>query len=97
MSGASLILERACMPMAHFFPWGHTKNGCTVPPWHTKNSDYFCHSNLHSLEKTYFGHLLIIKNLQNICACMRGGAFCYIYNKSTGPFYARHTDCLGAQ
>jgi hypothetical protein len=58
-----LILERARVPVAHFFPWGHITNCCTVLTWHTKISDYFCHSNFHFLEKTYFGHLLTIKDL----------------------------------
>ena len=33
-----MILERARMPVAHFFPGGHTTKFQTVPAWHT---DYF--------------------------------------------------------
>ena len=46
-----MILERASMPVAPFFPGGHTENLLTVPAWHT---DYFSHSNFLILEKKLF-------------------------------------------
>jgi hypothetical protein len=46
-----LILERASVPVAPFFPSGHTENVLTVPAWHT---DYFSHLNFHFLEKKLF-------------------------------------------
>jgi hypothetical protein len=49
--GPGLILERARVPLTHFFPGGHTENSLTVPAWHT---DYFSHSNFCFLEKKHF-------------------------------------------
>jgi hypothetical protein len=43
-SRPGLILERASMPVAPFFPGGHTENLLTVPARHT---DYASHSNFH--------------------------------------------------
>jgi hypothetical protein len=28
---------------------GHTTKFCTVPTWHAKNPEYFCHSKFHFL------------------------------------------------
>jgi hypothetical protein len=56
---AGLILERAPVPVAPFFPGGHTENLLTVPAWHT---DCFSHSNFHFLEKKSFFH-----HLNSIC------------------------------
>jgi hypothetical protein len=67
-----------------------------VPTWHTKIFGYFYHSNFHYLEKkTFFGHLLTIKDLQKICARLRGVGYYYLCDEFIGPFYAGHTDCLG--
>jgi hypothetical protein len=54
-SESGLILERARVPVAPFFPGGHTENLLTVPAWHT---EYFSHSNIYFLEKKlFFCHL----------------------------------------
>jgi hypothetical protein len=39
------------VPVAPFFPGGHTENLLTVHAWHT---DYFSHSNFYFLEKKCF-------------------------------------------
>jgi hypothetical protein len=57
--GAGLILGRARVPVAPFFPGGHTENLLTVPAWHT---DYFSHKNCHFLEKKCF-----LRHLNSIC------------------------------
>jgi hypothetical protein len=85
------------VPVAYFFPWGHSQIFCTVPTWHTKNSDYFCLSNFHSLEKTYFCHLLTIKDLQNMCACLRGDKFVTYVMNLQGPFTPGTLIVWGAQ
>jgi hypothetical protein len=68
---SGLILECARVLVAQFFRWGHTETFCTVPIWHTKNSDYFCHSKFHSLKTNSFGQLLTVKDHQKICACLK--------------------------
>jgi hypothetical protein len=46
-----LILERARVPVAPFFPGGQIENSLIVPAWHT---EYFSHSNFYFLEKNFF-------------------------------------------